>query len=81
MQLSLIGGETITNQQTSYFLYLQAVSLKNSGANISFISESLGHANIGVTKNYLSGFEKSERIKNAATLTNLASEPEPDGGS
>ncbi len=50
-----------------------ATILKNSGANISFISESLGHANIGVTKNYLSGFEKSERIKNSATLTNFTS--------
>ncbi len=43
--------------------------LKRSGANISFISESLGHADQKTTENYLASFEQDERIKNAALLT------------
>ena len=50
-----------------------ATVLKRSGANIAFISESLGHASITTTGNYLASFEKSERIKNAANLTNFES--------
>ncbi|NEW85369.1 MAG: tyrosine-type recombinase/integrase [Mariniphaga sp.] len=46
-----------------------ATVLKRSGANIAFISESLGHADQKTTENYLASFEKEERIKNAALLT------------
>lgn len=46
-----------------------ATVLKRSGANISFISESLGHADLKTTENYLASFEQDERIKNAALLT------------
>lgn len=46
-----------------------ATVLKRSGANISFISESLGHSNLSTTESYLASFEKSERTKNAASLT------------
>lgn len=45
-----------------------ATVLKRSGANISFISESLGHSNQKTTEIYLDSFEKEERIKNAALL-------------
>jgi integrase len=45
--------------------------LKRSGANIAYISESLGHSNLKTTENYLASFEKEERIKNAAFLTNF----------
>jgi integrase len=48
-----------------------ATVLKRSGANISYISESLGHSNLKTTENYLASFEKEERIKNAAFLTNF----------
>ncbi len=48
-----------------------ATVLKRSGANISFISESLGHADLKTTENYLASFEQDERIKNAAYLTNF----------
>jgi integrase/recombinase XerD len=43
--------------------------LKNSGASTEFISESLGHADIRTTKNYLGDFEDEKRkeIKNALT--------------
>ncbi len=46
-----------------------ATVLKRSGANIAFISESLGHSDLKTTENYLDSFEKEERLKNAALLT------------
>jgi integrase/recombinase XerD len=46
-----------------------ATVLKRSGANIAFISESLGHTDLKTTENYLDSFEKEERIKNAELLT------------
>jgi integrase len=46
-----------------------ATVLKRSGANIAFISESLGHSNLKTTENYLASFESDERAKNARQLT------------
>lgn len=46
-----------------------ATVLKRSGSNIAYISESLGHADIKTTENYLASFEKSERLKAAENLT------------
>ncbi|WP_297626129.1 site-specific integrase [uncultured Rikenella sp.] len=48
-----------------------ATILKRQGANISYISESLGHSNLRTTACYLAGFEKDERIKNARLLTDF----------
>ena len=48
-----------------------ATVLKRSGANIAFISESLGHNDLKTTENYLASFEKEERKRNAALLTNF----------
>ena len=48
--------------------------LKRSGANIAYISESLGHSDLKTTENYLASFEKEERIKNAKLLTNFKSD-------
>jgi integrase len=48
-----------------------ATVLKRSGANIAYISESLGHNDIKTTENYLASFEKEERVKNASFLTNF----------
>ncbi|GHT47597.1 integrase [Bacteroidia bacterium] len=45
--------------------------LKRSGTNIAYISDSLGHSDLKTTENYLASFEKEERIKNAAFLTNF----------
>lgn len=45
--------------------------LKRSGANIAYISESLGHSDLKTTENYLASFEKEERVKNAKLLTNF----------
>jgi len=46
-----------------------ATVLKRSGANIAFISESLGHSDLRTTANYLASFEQEARAKNAALLT------------
>lgn len=46
-----------------------ATVLKRSGANIAYISESLGHNDLKTTEAYLAGFEKEERQKNASLLT------------
>ena len=46
-----------------------ATVLKRSGANIAYISESLGHSSQRTTENYLASFEKEERQRNAELLT------------
>jgi len=48
-----------------------ATVLKRSGANIAFISESLGHSDLKTTENYLASFETEERKKNAKLLVNF----------
>ncbi len=48
-----------------------ATVLKRSGANIAYISESLGHNDLKTTENYLASFEREERAKNASLLTNF----------
>lgn len=45
-----------------------ATVLKRSGANIAYISETLGHNELKTTEAYLAAFEKEERLKNAAFL-------------
>lgn len=64
-----IGIEGITTY-TARHSY--ATVLKRSGANISYISESLGHSDLKTTESYLASFEKDERIKNAKLLTNFS---------
>lgn len=46
-----------------------ATVLKRSGANIAYISESLGHSSQKTTENYLASFEREERVRNAELLT------------
>ncbi len=48
-----------------------ATVLKRAGANIAYISESLGHSDLKTTENYLASFEREERQKNADLLTNF----------
>lgn len=50
-----------------------ATVLKRSGANIAYISESLGHNSLKTTESYLASFEKEERQKNAMLLTRFDS--------
>ncbi len=48
-----------------------ATVLKWNGADISFISESLGHSNLIITENYLAGAAYEDRLKKASLLTDL----------
>lgn len=58
----------ISNISTYTARHSFATVLKRAGANISFISESLGHTDLKTTENYLASFEKEERNKNAELL-------------
>lgn len=46
-----------------------ATIMMKSGTDISFISESLGHASVTMTESYLAGYDKEERRRYAANLT------------
>lgn len=45
-----------------------ATILKRSGANVSFISDALGHSNVSTTDSYLSGFEEEAIHKTTDAL-------------
>lgn len=62
----ILGIDRITTYSARHSF---ATVLKRSGANISFISESLGHSDLKTTESYLASFEKEERQKNASLLT------------
>jgi integrase len=69
-RLKAIGKAVGIEGLTTYAArHSYATVLKRSGANIAFISESLGHSDLKTTENYLASFEKEERKKNAALLT------------
>lgn len=69
-QMHLIGQKlNIGNISTYTARHSFATVLKRSGANIAFISESLGHNDLKTTAVYLASFEKEEREKNAKLLT------------
>lgn len=60
----------ITDNITTYTgRHSYATTLKRSGANIAYISESLGHNDLSTTEHYLASFEREEREKNAQLLT------------
>jgi len=61
-----IGIEGLTTYSARHSF---ATVLKRSGANISFISESLGHSDLKTTESYLASFETDERRKNSELLT------------
>ena len=76
-KLKIIGDSLGLVDFTTYSArHSFATVLKRSGANIAYISESLGHPDVKTTENYLDSFEKSERQKNALLLTNFAKEEE-----
>ncbi len=66
-------GKTLNIEGLSTYTarHSYATVLKRSGANIAYISESLGHNDLKTTENYLASFEKEERVKNASFLTNF----------
>jgi integrase len=71
-RLKVIGAAVGIEGLTTYTArHTFATQLKRSGANISFISEALGHNDLKTPESYLSSFEKEERRKNAALLTNF----------
>ena len=71
-RLKMIGDSLgISGISTYTARHSFASVLKRSGANIAYISESLGHSDLKTTENYLASFEKEERVKNAAFLTNF----------
>ena len=45
-----------------------ATILKRNGAELSFISESLGHTNLKITETYIDGWDKEARMKYAEVL-------------
>lgn len=45
--------------------------LQRKGVDITYISECLGHTNVLITQHYLAGFDKEDRIRNAALLTDF----------
>jgi len=60
----------INKEVTTYFArHSFATVLKRSGVKIEMISELLGNSNVGVTENYLDGFENEEIQKNTDVLT------------
>ena len=67
-------GETLGIDGISTYTarHSYATVLKRSGANIAYISESLGHNDLKTTEHYLASFEKEERQKNANLLTRFA---------
>ena len=45
-----------------------ATIMKRGGADLTFISESLGHTNTSMTENYIRGYEKEDRLRFASLL-------------
>jgi len=71
-KMGIIGKELGFGKIGNYVArHSYATVLKRSGANIAFISESLGHTELSTTENYLDSFEQEERMKNASLLTNF----------
>lgn len=69
-RMSKIGIELGIGSVSTYTArHSFATVLKRAGANIAYISESLGHNDIRTTEHYLAGFEREEREKNAQLLT------------
>ncbi|MDR2920746.1 MAG: tyrosine-type recombinase/integrase [Tannerella sp.] len=70
--LKKIGKEIgIDGLSTCSARHSYATVLKRSGANIAYISESLGHSNLKTAENYFASFERDERKKNAKLLTDF----------
>jgi integrase len=67
--IRLVGAAVGIFDITSYTArHSFATVLKRKGANIAYISESLGHTSLNTTQIYLDSFEKEEREKNAKLL-------------
>lgn len=70
--LKQIAGELGIPEFTTYAArHSFATVMQRNGAGIPFISECLGHSSIVITENYLAGFGKEERQRNASLLTDF----------
>ena len=68
--MKLIGEALSIGNITTYTArHSFATVLKRGGANIAYISESLGHSDLKTTEAYLASFDREEREKNANLLT------------
>jgi len=71
-RMKLIGEALSIGKITTYTArHSFATVLKRGGANIAYISESLGHSDLKTTEVYLASFERDEREKNANMLTHF----------
>ena len=69
-RMKLIGEALSIGNITTYTArHSFATVLKRGGANIAYISESLGHSDLKTTEAYLASFDREEREKNANLLT------------
>lgn len=65
----LVLKEGITENVTTYWArHSFATHARNKGARIELLQESLGHANIKTTQNYLAGFDKDVKEKLSQSL-------------
>jgi len=72
-RMKLIGEALSIGKITTYTArHSFATVLKRGGANIAYISESLGHSDLKTTESYLASFERGDREKNANLLTQFA---------
>ena len=72
-RMKLIGAALSIGNITTYTArHSFATVLKRGGANIAYISESLGHSDLKTTEAYLASFDREEREKNANLLTQFA---------
>jgi integrase len=71
-KMTVIGKALgIGNISTYTGRHSYATIQKRSGTSIEFISEQLGHADVGITETYLDNFEDEEMLKNAEKLLNF----------
>lgn len=72
-RMKLVGEALSIGKITTYTArHSFATVLKRGGANIAYISESLGHSDLKTTEVYLASFEREDRVKNANLLTHFA---------
>jgi integrase len=68
-KMTAIGEELGIGRISTYTgRHSYATIQKRSGTSVEFISEQLGHSDVGVTENYLDSFEDEEMYRNAEKL-------------
>ena len=71
-QLKKIGKQLGIDGLSTYVArHSFATILKNSGAPIAFIGETLGHSSTKTTENYLKSFESEQKRKHFEAISNI----------